>query len=232
MSKPDDPVEPKSEPPATPEPPSSDDELAATSEYASAPQIHEMHDVETTVNLTGEYFPLPGRDDFEAVTQTALPEAVERALANEGERNAAARSHLAGLLEALVFASDRPIKATELAKTAAAPVKEVKDLLAELKASYAHRGILLEEVAGGWIFRTSAVYAPFVRDLTKQKPVKLTRAQIETLAILAYRQPITRPEIDEIRGVDSGPVLKLLLERDLIRQCSGVRGCQPCPTQG
>jgi segregation and condensation protein B len=75
----------------------------------------------------------------------------------------------------------------------------------------------LDEVAGGWIFRTNASYAPFVRDLTKQRPVKLTRAQIETLAILAYRQPITRPELDDVRGVDCGPVLKLLLERDLVR---------------
>jgi segregation and condensation protein B len=72
-------------------------------------------------------------------------------------------------------------------------------------------------VAGGWVFRTSPQYAPFVRDLTKQKPVRLTRAQVETLAIIAYRQPITRPEVDDVRGVDSGPVLKLLLERDLVR---------------
>jgi hypothetical protein len=56
-----------------------------------------------------------------------------------------------------------------------------------------------------------------VRDLTKQKPVKLSRAQVETLAIIAYRQPVTRPEIDDVRGVDSGPVLKVLLERDLVR---------------
>jgi segregation and condensation protein B len=61
------------------------------------------------------------------------------------------------------------------------------------------------------------MYAPFVRDVAMKKPVRLTRAQIETLAILAYRQPITRPEIDDIRGVDSGPVLRLLLERDLVR---------------
>jgi segregation and condensation protein B len=76
---------------------------------------------------------------------------------------------------------------------------------------------VLEEVAGGWLFRTSAQYAPFVRDLTNERPVRLTRAQVETLAIAAYRQPITRPEIDDIRGVDSGATLKLLLERDLVR---------------
>ncbi len=125
--------------------------------------------------------------------------------------------HLRGLIEALVFASDKPLKTGELARLASAPVKQVRDLLAELKETYAHRGVVLEEVAGGWLFRTSAQYAPFVRELTSERPVKLTRAQVETLAIAAYRQPITRPEIDEIRGVDSGATLKLLLERDLVR---------------
>lgn len=127
------------------------------------------------------------------------------------------RAHLKGLLEALIFVSDRPIKANDLAKTAAAGAKLVRELLVELKAEYAPRGVQLDEVAGAWIFRSNVAYAPFVRDLAKQKPVRLTRAQVETLAILAYRQPITRPEMDDIRGVDCGPVLKLLLERDLVR---------------
>ncbi|HEY6461236.1 MAG TPA: SMC-Scp complex subunit ScpB, partial [Polyangiaceae bacterium] len=77
--------------------------------------------------------------------------------------------------------------------------------------------IVLGEIAGGWLFRTSVEYAPFVREMASEKPVRLTRAQVETLAIAAYRQPITRPEIDDIRGVDSGATLKLLLERDLLR---------------
>ena len=127
------------------------------------------------------------------------------------------RAHLRGLLEALVFASDKPVTAHELARLSSAPSKAVKELLVELKAEFAGRGIVLDEVAGGWIFRTHVAYAPFVRDITSERPVKLTRAQIETLAIAAYRQPITRPEIDEIRGVDSGATLKILLERDLVR---------------
>jgi len=126
-------------------------------------------------------------------------------------------SHLRGLLEALVFASDKPMKSSELARLASAPVRQVKDALAELKMEFAPRGIVLDEVAGGWLFRTNAQFAPFVRELAGGRPVRLSRAQIETLAIAAYRQPITRPEIDEIRGVDSGATLKLLLERDLIR---------------
>jgi segregation and condensation protein B len=127
------------------------------------------------------------------------------------------RVHLRGLLEALVFASDKPMTAHELAKLASAPLKEVKEILGELRETYAPRGITLGEVAGGWLFRTNAQFAPFVRELTGEKPVRLSRAQLETLAIAAYRQPITRPEIDEIRGVDSGATMKLLLERELLR---------------
>jgi len=168
-------------------------------------------DAEMTVNLVGE-LPLPGRDDLDAPTVAASGAAME-----EVERILVQRKHLRGLLEALIFASDAPIKPNDLAKLAHAPQKQVKELLLELQQDYSVRGVHLDEVAGGWIFRTSPQYAPFVRDLTKQKPVRLTRAQVETIAIIAYRQPITRPEIDEVRGVDTGPVLKLLLERDLVR---------------
>jgi segregation and condensation protein B len=126
-------------------------------------------------------------------------------------------AHLRGLIEALVFASDKPLKTGELARLASAPLKHVRALLAELKETYAERGIVLGEVAGGWLFRTGVQFAPFVRELASERPVRLTRAQVETLAIIAYRQPITRPEIDEIRGVDSGATLKLLLERDIVR---------------
>ncbi len=171
----------------------------------------EAFDAEMTVNLVGE-LPLPGRDDLDEPTVTVAGEKLENV-----DGMMLQRKHLRGLLEALVFASDSPIAPKELAKLASAPQKQVKELLAELKVDYATRGMHLDEVAGGWVFRTSPQYAPFVRDLTKQKPVRLTRAQVETLAIIAYRQPITRPEIDDVRGVDSGPVLKLLLERDLVR---------------
>jgi len=168
-------------------------------------------DAERTVNLVGD-LPLPGRDDLDAPTVTASGDAME-----EVDRLLDQRKHLRGLVEALIFASDSPIQPKDIARLAQASARQVKDVLDELQQDYATRGIHLDEVAGGWLFRTSARYAPFVRDLTKQKPVRLTRAQVETLAIIAYRQPITRPEIDDVRGVDSGPVLKVLLERDLVR---------------
>ncbi|HEU4538208.1 MAG TPA: SMC-Scp complex subunit ScpB, partial [Polyangiaceae bacterium] len=138
------------------------------------------------------------------------PDALERT-------NAVVREHLRGLLEALLFLSSEPMAVAQLAGLAQADRKVVRELLAELREFYRPRGLRLDEIAGGWIFRTNPAYAPFLRELTGQKPIKMTRAQIETLAIVAYRQPVTRPEIDEVRGVDSGPVLKALLERDLVR---------------
>ena len=125
-----------------------------------------------TVNLTGEEL---------AAAVNGLPEATEDSDVEEARE--LSRSHLQGLLEALIFASDKPMKDREVARLASAPVKLVRELLAELKAVYAARGIVLDEVAGGWLFRTSVQYAPFVREMSAEKPVRLTRAQVETLAI-------------------------------------------------
>jgi segregation and condensation protein B len=166
-------------------------------------------DEQPTVDMTG--------DDLANVV---APTPRDDAAADEAEieqARALSRAHLTGLVEALVFASDKPIKDREVARLASAPVKQVREVLAELRAVYAERGVVLSEIAGGWLFRTAAQFAPFVRELSAERPVRLTRAQVETLAIVAYRQPVTRPEIDDIRGVDSGATLKLLLERDLVR---------------
>ncbi|MCA3011270.1 MAG: SMC-Scp complex subunit ScpB [Myxococcaceae bacterium] len=78
-------------------------------------------------------------------------------------------------------------------------------------------GVVLHEVAGGWQLRTAPESSDFVKRFLKVKPQRLTRAALETLAICAYRQPVTRPEIEDIRGVDSGAVLKALLDRRLIK---------------
>lgn len=164
-------------------------------------------DDQPTVNMTG--------DDLASMAAPRDDAAAEDA--DVEQARALSRAHLTGLVEALIFASDKPIKDREVARLASAPVKQVREVLAELRAFYAERGIVLSEIAGGWLFRTAAQFAPFVRELSAERPVRLTRAQVETLAIVAYRQPVTRPEIDDIRGVDSGATLKLLLERDLVR---------------
>jgi segregation and condensation protein B len=124
---------------------------------------------------------------------------------------------LKGALEALILVSDKPIAAMRLARLTRQDLGAVRKALAELREEYRGRGIALDEIAGGFQFRTSPRYAPFVRGLTQQKPTRLTRAQLEVLAIVAYRQPVTRPEIDDVRGVDSGSAIKVLLERDVIK---------------
>ena len=144
-----------------------------------------------------------------------------------------AGERLTSVLESLLFAADKPLSIERihelLEETAAAPHKpsgpplykqqQLQSALLALSDSLQHngRGIGLHEVAGGWQLRTAPSNAPWVQRMLKQKPVRLSRAQLEALSIVAYRQPITRPEIDDIRGVDSGASLRMLLDRGLIR---------------
>lgn len=120
-------------------------------------------------------------------------------------------------LESLIFVSDKIVTHLQLAKLVKAKPVLVRKVLAEIVEEYEPRGIQLVQVGGGYQFRTNPDCGPFVRELVAQKPVRLTRAQLETLALVAYRQPITRPEVDEVRGVDSGSAVKVLLDRNLIK---------------
>jgi segregation and condensation protein B len=79
------------------------------------------------------------------------------------------------------------------------------------------RGIRIGEVAGGYQLRTPTEAAPYIKKMVARRPPRLTRATLETLAIVAYRQPVTRGEVEDIRGVDSGAVLKHLLEKKLVK---------------
>jgi segregation and condensation protein B len=122
------------------------------------------------------------------------------------------------IVEALLFASDKPLTVPRLKElTHQRTTRRIEAALVELKQDYEGRGIVLHEVAGGWQFRTAPECSEWVQQLVVGRPVRLSRAQLETLAIIAYRQPITRPEIDEIRGVDSSGTLHVLLERNLVR---------------
>ena len=125
---------------------------------------------------------------------------------------------LKSIIESLLFASDKPVSMKRLGElTHEKDAGHVAAAVETLRADYADRGVVLHEVAGGFQFRTNPMNAHWVRELVAGKPVKLSRAQLETLAIIAYRQPITRPEVDEIRGVDSGGTVKTLLDRGLVR---------------
>jgi segregation and condensation protein B len=127
---------------------------------------------------------------------------------------------LRSILESLLFLSEKPVPLARFVEIVAEwPEAEIKAALEEIRAerSQESSGVELKEVAGGWQFRTKADNSPWIFKLSKSRPVRLSRAALETLAIVAYRQPVTRPEVDEIRGVDSGPVLRNLLERNLVK---------------
>jgi segregation and condensation protein B len=127
---------------------------------------------------------------------------------------------LIGIVESVLFACAEPITLARLADVVAGPSKgELRAALAALgeRAEREGRGIRLVEVAGGHQFRTAPEHAEWVRRLFQQRPWRLTRATLETLAIVAYKQPITRAEVEAIRGVDVDSVLASLLGRKLVK---------------
>lgn len=124
---------------------------------------------------------------------------------------------LESIVESLIFASERPLNVRQFAKIVGVEPDAVKQALAALSKKYETGGVLLCEIGGGYSFRTNPDNSEWVRRLVVSKPARLTRPMLETLAIVAYRQPITRPEIEEIRGVDCGGTMKVLLERNLVR---------------
>jgi len=127
-------------------------------------------------------------------------------------------AQLLHLVEALIFAADKPITLPRLRQlTRVSDIARLEHALAQLAEHYRDRGIALQQISGGYQLRTNPVYSSWVQQLIAGRPVRLSRAQLETLAIVAYRQPITRPEIDDIRGVDSSNTLRVLLDRALIR---------------
>jgi segregation and condensation protein B len=124
------------------------------------------------------------------------------------------------IVEALVLASQEPISAVQLANivpdcTAAA----AKDLVNQLNTEYQEQDRAFEiwEVAGGYQIRTRAEFSGYLQRLQKQRPLRLSRAALETLSIVAYKQPATRAEVEYVRGVESGAVLKTLLDRQLVK---------------
>jgi segregation and condensation protein B len=155
--------------------------------------------------------------DEEAAAELDAVEAEEGAAPAVGEGREAPE-RLKSIIESLLFASDKPLPVKKLIElTGERAAENVTAAVEALRADYADRGVVLHEVAGGFQFRTNPMNAHWVRQLLAGRPVKLGRAQLEVLSIVAYRQPITRPEVDEIRGVDSGGTVKGLLDRGLIR---------------
>jgi segregation and condensation protein B len=124
------------------------------------------------------------------------------------------------IVEALVLSSSEPISAVKLAEIVpSCEPDEVKELVNALNGEYAEqdRSFEIWEVAGGFQIRTRAEFSGYLQKLQKERALRLSQAALETLAIIAYRQPVTRAEIEDVRGVDAGATVKSLLERHLIR---------------
>jgi len=182
-------------------------------------------------------------ENVESPSTEVLDEVVESTQAHEGEPLDVAAEEDAGeevirlssdedslseedlcerrqIIEALILTAEEPISAQKLRKILPeSSLALVKQLVGELNVSYCERSAAFEiaRVAGGYQLRTLSAMAPYLTKLKETRPLRLSRAALETLAIVAYRQPVTRAEIEQIRGVDAGAVLRTMMDRKLVR---------------
>jgi segregation and condensation protein B len=157
-----------------------------------------------------------GAGDGEAAEAVAEEEELE--VAGRPDATTLEPAELKALIEALLFAADKPLTVQRIRQLIRLPdLPRIQAIVDEIQADFSNRGLTLHEMSGGYLFRTHHAYSTWVQQLIQGRPVRLSRAQLETLSIVAYRQPITRPEIDDIRGVDSSNTLRVLSERSLVR---------------
>ena len=123
--------------------------------------------------------------------------------------------------EAILFVAEEPVATSELALVLELPAAEVEALMEELSRSYEEqgRGFVLRRVSGGYRLASHPAAAPFLeRFVSEHRPPKMTQAALETLAVVAYRQPVSRAQIAEIRGVSPDSVLRTLVTRGLVQE--------------
>jgi segregation and condensation protein B len=151
-----------------------------------------------------------------------LPVSPAREGGDSGLETVVEDAHLKAVLEAVVYITDEPLSAQQIASALGRPLDRVKRLLDELALEYARaeHGLSVREVAGGYKMATKPEHHEAVRAFVKKltPPLKLSLPALETLAVVAYKQPVTAPEIMEIRGVQGAGVLKTLLDRKLIAE--------------
>lgn len=126
------------------------------------------------------------------------------------------------ILEAALFSAVEPLSIDKLAQLFPEDSRPthatIRDALASLKTVYEERSVNLKEVASGFRFQVFVDYAPFIQRLEERKPPRYSHAFLETLALIAYRQPMTRGEIEDVRGVTVNPaIIKTLMEREWIK---------------
>lgn len=129
-------------------------------------------------------------------------------------------AELTAVVEALIFASDKPLKVDQIADLLDLTLPRAAEVVGRIQRKFTEspsHGFFLAEVADGFQFRTRRELAFWIKKLQKARPLRLSTAALEILAIIAYRQPLTRASVEQIRGVDCGGTLKNLLEKKLIR---------------
>jgi len=156
----------------------------------------------------------PEADDPETDDDVVLEAVTEPAASDD------ATASVKAVIEAVIYITDEPLTPDQIATAIEQPLDRVKQILNELVAEYAapDRGLSVRELAGGYKMATKPEHHESIRRFVKklQPPLKLSLAALETLAVIAYKQPITAPEIMDIRGVQGAGVLKTLLDRKLI----------------
>jgi segregation and condensation protein B len=164
---------------------------------------------ETEVAAVAEPLPME-----EVSAEQLLPDPPEPAATQENE------TRLRAVIEAMVYLTEQPLTVEQISTALSQPRDKIKAILRELIAEFdkPEHGIAFREVAGGFSMATKPEHHEEVRAFVRnmQPPVKLSLASLETLAVIAYKQPITAPEVTEIRGVQGASVLKTLLDRKLI----------------
>jgi segregation and condensation protein B len=191
-------------------------------------------------DATGSLFPTPaalalagkGTPEGPADAVTALPEGGRQSDEQELQDAAlddlkllaeaarfASPQRVQQVLEAILFSAEKPLDVPQMMEATQFTKDQVEAGVAALAKAYQERngGVVVADLGGRWQLRTEPQVGAYVRRMLQVKPMRLTRAGLETLAIIAYRQPITRPEMEDLRGVDCGAVTKALLERKLVR---------------
>jgi segregation and condensation protein B len=160
--------------------------------------------------------------ELAAQSDEALAESIvaESIIEHGTEQAELDRDHIKAIVEALIYVTDEPLTAQQIGGALGRTMEEIRPVLEELAAEYARpdRGLSIREVAGGYKMATKPEHHEEIRQFVKnlKPPLKLSLAALETLAVIAYKQPITAPEIMDIRGVQGAGVLKTLLDRKLI----------------
>ena len=198
---------------------------------APQPGLPELEPLVDPAELAGEQdeLPVPATESASAEVQAESPEAQAGSTSAQAETNGAeprlgnelGDEALLACVSSLVFASPDPLSEKRIAALLDDPdLPRVRLALESLRAKLAASGLPLElrQLAGGWTILTAAHMGPTVQRLFKaRKAERISPAALETLAVVAYRQPVTKAEIEAIRGVQSAPILRTLIDRGLVR---------------